>query len=72
MEADIWDTKFVSFLRLFAESLFQSGAYALSSALQSITSDGAAKSCGGNRKKHRGQIRNICSFVIVTFTPVRG
>jgi len=50
MEADIWNTKFENFLRLFAESQFQSGTYALSSALQSITRDGAAKSCGGNRK----------------------
>jgi hypothetical protein len=72
METDIWNTKFESFLRLFAESQFQSGTYALSSALQNIKSDRAAKSSGGNRKKHRGQIRNICSFVIVTFTPVRG
>jgi len=50
MEADIWNTKFESFLRLFAESQFQSGTYALSSALQNIKSDMAAKSSGGNRK----------------------
>jgi hypothetical protein len=69
MEADIWNTKFERFLRLFAESQFQSGTCALSSALQSIKSDRAAKSSVGKQKKHHGQIRNICSFVIVTFTP---
>lgn len=50
MEADIWNTKFESFLRLYAKSQFQSATYALSSALQSIKSDRAAKSSGGNRK----------------------
>ena len=72
MEADIWNPEFKIFLSLYVESQFQSVTYALSPALRSIKSDRAAKSSQGETEKHRGQIRNICSFVIVTFTPVRG